>query len=184
MKHFSTILIVEDDAALARTIQAALAGLAEVHLCQRAAEAVALLAELHPNLLLLDVALPDGSAFDVLAALTSIEPAPMVVAMSGSTRPGESFRLAQLGVSAYLTKPFTLQELQAAIDRARTTPADLRPHLRALVGLRPIHDVEDEIRQTMLNEALARAGGSRRGAARLLAVSRQLLQHMLRKLQG
>jgi hypothetical protein len=33
----------------------------------------------------------------------------------------------------------------------------------------------------MVDEALARAGGSRRAAARVLAISRQLLQHMLRK---
>jgi DNA-binding NtrC family response regulator len=181
---FATVLVVEDDAPLARTIQAALSPSApEVHVCRTAADAIASFGRVRPELVLLDVALPDGSAFDVLAALTSVEPRPMVVAMSGTARPDETFRLAQLGVRHYLRKPFTLAELQAAVTLARTTPADVTPHVRNLVGLRPIHDVEEEIRRTMLQEALARAGGSRRGAARLLAISRQLLQHMLRKLQ-
>lgn len=182
---FSTVMVVEDDAALARTIESALsAWTTQVQVCRRAGDAVRLLPQLHPELLLLDVALPDGSAFDVLDALRRVEPVPMVIAMSGSAQADESFRLAQLGVRAYLRKPFTLEELNAALTLARTAPADLRPHVRNLVGLRPIHEVEDEMRQTMLSEALARSGGSRRGAARLLAVSRQLLQHMLRKVQG
>jgi two-component system response regulator RegA len=106
------------------------------------------------------------------------------VAMSGTAEPGESFRLAQLGVRTYLHKPLRLDELEAALVYARTAPADLRPYARGLVGLRPIHEVEEELRKTMVEEALARAGGSRSGAARLLAVSRQLLQHMLRALRG
>jgi hypothetical protein len=43
-----------------------------------------------------------------------------------------------------------------------------------------IHDVEELARGTMVREALARSQGSRTGAARLLRVSRQLLQHILR----
>jgi two-component system, response regulator RegA len=179
---FASVMIVEDDAALAKTIKAALATWTDhVHACQRASDAIALLGRVRPELILLDVALPDGTAFDVLNALAAIEPCPMVVAMSGSAQADESFRLAQLGVRSYLRKPFNLEELQAALTVAKTAPADLRPHVRNLVGLRPIHEVEDELRRTMLQEALARARGSRRGAARILAVSRQLLQHMLRK---
>jgi hypothetical protein len=34
-----------------------------------------------------------------------------------------------------------------------------------------------------VNEALKRSGGSKRGAARLLGVSRQVLQHILRKMR-
>jgi transcriptional regulator with PAS, ATPase and Fis domain len=49
------------------------------------------------------------------------------------------------------------------------------------VGQRQIHEVQDEVRETMLREALGRARGSRRAAAKLLRVSRQLVQHMLRR---
>jgi two-component system, response regulator RegA len=48
------------------------------------------------------------------------------------------------------------------------------------VGRVPLHELEAEVRHAMLGEAIARAEGSRRGAARLLSVSRQLMQHMLR----
>ena len=182
---FGTVMVIEDDQKLARTVESALLEWTrDVHVCQRAGDACARLPKVRPDLILLDVSLQDGTAFDVMRALAAIEPKPMVIAMSGSAQPDESFRLAQLGVRLYLPKPFTLDQLRAALTVAATAPQDLRPHVRNVVGLRPIHDVEDEIRRTMLDEALARAGGSRRGAARLLAVSRQLLQHMLRKVQG
>jgi two-component system, response regulator RegA len=183
--ELARLMVVEDDPALARTLEDALSGAAQtVRFCRTAGEAVAALREFTPELMLLDVALPDGSAFDVLAALADVHPTPIVVAMSGTAEPSESFRLAQLGVRTYLHKPLRLDELEAALVYARTAPADLRPYARGLVGLRPIHEVEEELRKTMVEEALARAGGSRSGAARLLAVSRQLLQHMLRALRG
>jgi transcriptional regulator with PAS, ATPase and Fis domain len=50
----------------------------------------------------------------------------------------------------------------------------------AAVRQRSLHDALHEVRTTMIDEALARANGSRRGAAQLLRVSRQLLQYMVR----
>ena len=66
--------------------------------------------------------------------------------------------------------------------RPLAEPPDLTPYVRASVGIVPLQHIEEHVRHTMLQEALARSGGNRRGAARMLKVSRQLLQHMLRKL--
>ena len=116
---FTTVMIVEDDESLACTIEAALAGRAEqVKVCRRASDAIARLSRLNPDVILLDVSLPDGTAFDVLREVAAIEPQPIVIAMSGSARADESFRLAQLGVRWYLPKPFTLDQLQAALSQS------------------------------------------------------------------
>ena len=84
---------------------------------------------------------------------------------------------------SFLPKPLNLAKLDAALDDAIAHAPDLRAQVRAAVGQRPIHELEEEIRLTMLNEALARAKGSRRGAAKLLDVSRQVIQHMLRRFE-
>jgi two-component system response regulator RegA len=179
------VLVVEDNASLARSLQRTLgARFAEVRACQTRAEAAREIGGWHPQLLILDVALPDGDAFDVLRDAAGCEPAATVVAMSGTARTEESFALARLGVRAFLRKPITPEALTRAIDEALSRPPDLRPHVREVVGHRPIHEVEAELRDTMVDEALARSGGSRRGAARLLEVSRQLLQHILRRREG
>ena len=103
------------------------------------------------------------------------------IAMSGVARPEQAFELATRGARAFLDKPVTVAEVEAALYDAAAEPPDIEPFVKALVGKRPVRDVEAQVRQTMVGEALAQARGSRRGAARLLRISRQLLQHILRR---
>jgi two-component system response regulator RegA len=176
------VLVVEDNRSLLGSLTRVLSErYSDVRGCRTRREAASALETWRPELVLLDVALPDGDAFDVLRDLAGAEPAPTVVAMSGTARSETSFELAKLGVRAYLAKPLTPDALDRAIEEALTSPPDLKPYLRELVGHRPIQEVEAEVRATMVEEALARSGGSRRGAARLLSVSRQLMQYILRR---
>jgi DNA-binding NtrC family response regulator len=131
--------------------------------------------------LVLDVVLPDGRAVDLLDALEDVSPAPCVVAISGAAGPEESFELAARGVRAYIKKPLNLEELEAGVKRALSEPPDLAPHVKSAVGRAPVHEVEQLVRDTMVHEALARGKGNRRRASHVLGISRQLLQHILRK---
>ena len=105
----------------------------------------------------------------------------VVVAMSGEAGPSATFDLGLHGVRAFIEKPLTLDRLEAAIERALQPPPSLGPTLRQRVGHVGLQDVQSEVRSVMIEEALARERGSRRGAARLLTVSRQLLQYLLRR---
>lgn len=55
--------------------------------------------------------------------------------------------------------------------------------IRGAVGSVGMRDLEIAVRREMVREALGRSGGNRRAAARMLGVSRQHLQHMLRSLR-
>jgi two-component system response regulator RegA len=173
-------LVVEDCPSLRTSLVTLLVQRGEVREAASVCEAVALLRSFTPELVLLDVVLPDGSALDVLRALETIHPAPAVIAMSGSATPAATFQLAALAVAAYLPKPITPAALDRTIDRIRSGAPSLVPHVRAVVGKRSLTEVESEVRATMVREALAKAGGSRRRAAELLSISRQLLQYVLR----
>ncbi len=153
-----------------------------VHAADGVATCAEALRTFMPDLVVLDVELGDGDAFDALALFAQLPVAPRVVVISGVAGPDEAFRLAQLGVRRYVHKPIDLSALEETVRHALHDPPDLTPHLRASVGIVSLQSLEEKVRQTMLQEALARSGGNRRGAARLLRVSRQLLQHMLRKL--
>jgi DNA-binding NtrC family response regulator len=178
----STCLVVEDDARLCSALASALSSRGfTVDEAGSVKDALEKLARSTPDLLLLDVALPDGRAIDVLSAVAQLSPTPRIIAMSGAAGPDESFALAERGVRAYLSKPINLAELEAAVDRVSSEPPDLIPALKSSVGLVPIKRIEQTVRDTMVKEALARGGGSRRAAARVLSISRQLLQHILRK---
>jgi two-component system, response regulator RegA len=176
-------LVVEDDDRLAQSYAAALAPWAKrIERAASVADARCWLPALRPDLLLVDIALPDGTAADVLNAAQALDRIPAAIVISGSATPVDTFALAQQGARAFLPKPITLAALEAAIATALAGAPDLAPHLRVTVGRRPVREVEDEVRRVMVKEALGQAAGSRRGAARLLAVSRQLLQHMVRAL--
>ncbi|HZS41805.1 MAG TPA: response regulator [Polyangia bacterium] len=176
------VLVVEDNRALARSLGDALApSFSDVRACRSVAELTALTRDWWPDLVLLDVVLPDGDARSALALLQAREPAPIVVAMSGQADRALAFELGTRGVRAFLEKPLALDRLEAVLRHAIETPPELAPSLRQCVGHVPLKTVETEVREVMIREALARTDGSRRGAARLLAMSRQLLQYLMRR---
>jgi DNA-binding NtrC family response regulator len=176
------VLAVEDDAELLRALGEALASPStEFRGCGTVGEALRLLVDWTPDAVLLDVTLPDGTAFDVLDEIRRREPAPLVVAISGTATPPDAFRLAQCGVRAYLQKPFGMTDIRDAIRKAGREAPDLEPQLRSTVGRRSLRAVESGVRERLVREALARSGGSRSAAARLLEISRQHLQNILRR---
>ena len=182
LRRFQRAVVVEDDEALRSAIARIMKGWGvQVSQAGSAAKARSLLAvPPPPELVILDVRLPDETAFGVLDAIAGLSPAAVVVAISGKASPDEAFRLAQRGVRAYLPKPFSIDELRAAVELAVREAPDLEPAVTARVGRVPMRELQREVRRVMVNEALALTEGSRSGAARLLHVTRQAVQQILR----
>jgi len=174
------VLVVEDHAPLRRAIAAHLSqGGAVVVEAGTALGAMALLsADL--DLVICDVCLPDRSGFEVLEHAARLSPEPLKIAISGKASAAEGFRLAQLGVRAYLSKPFSLQELTEAVDRVLSEAPQVDTLVRASVGRVPMREMQQRVRSVMVDQALALTHGSRSGAARLLEVSRQAIQQIAR----
>jgi diguanylate cyclase (GGDEF)-like protein len=84
---------------------------------------VRMAAEVRPDLILLDVELPDGSGFDVCRRLKA-DPALVsipVIFLTGLASPEEKVRGLNLGAVDYVTKPFDAAELQARVRVALRT---------------------------------------------------------------
>jgi DNA-binding response OmpR family regulator len=109
------LLLVEDDAEIRRTLIRALAQLGHV-VTSAATGAVALrtVVELAPDLVILDLGLPDMDGYQVLETLRSISQVPVVVA---TARAGEQnvIRLLDCGADDYIIKPFGPAQLDARI---------------------------------------------------------------------
>lgn len=179
---FKSILIIEDDARLSRSLCSAVQDFSEqTHTCSSIEQAKAMLSDCQPEVILLDFKLPDGDAFKLLAEIRHCSPFPAVIAISAYAQPQQTFELAKLGVRAYLQKPIDLADLEKALELVAVCKPDLTPYIRNSVGTVGLKQMETELRQTMLAEALSRSNGSRRGAAKLLRVSRQFVQHVLNK---
>jgi DNA-binding NarL/FixJ family response regulator len=81
-----------------------------------AAEAVRAAHELRPELVLLDIALPDGDGFTVADRLAELDAPPVVVLISSRTRDDYGDRLVRPSVAGFLSKDdLTPQALSALL---------------------------------------------------------------------
>lgn len=174
-------LVVEDDAALRSAIAKLMRsrGIA-VSEAASAREAIGLLSSA-PDLVLADVRLKGDSAFPLFEAAMALSPAPIRIAISGVATAEESFRLARYGVRRYLQKPVSLARIWAEIQAAREETPDLRSLVQDSVGHVSLREFQRKLRLVMLEQALGLAKGNRSGAARLLRVSRQAVQQVVRR---
>jgi two-component system KDP operon response regulator KdpE len=109
------ILVVEDDRNIVDLIQANLAVRGyDVAICADAAKAVWTFETEDPDLVLLDLNLPNGDGFELCQQIRERSPVGIIVV---SARRGEhdKVRALNLGADDYLTKPFGVEELLARI---------------------------------------------------------------------
>lgn len=127
----ATALIVEDDADQANMV----AKLLRLHdfdavVAGDGETALALARRLEPDIVLLDLMLPDISGFDVCRRLrtdraTLLTPVVMLTALRGAENLTQGFRV---GANAYVTKPYGIDELIDAIKAARAWRAEMQRH--------------------------------------------------------
>ena len=178
------VLIVEDHKPLRQAIARAARGWgAEVLEAGTVQEAQELL-ERVPDVVIVDVALPDGQAQPIVEAAVRMRPAPAVIAMSGQASAEEAFQLARSGARRYLRKPISLEELTRSVEEALADRPNLDAFVAAHVCNTPLRQVPGDVRRVMIEQALAKARNSRSGAARLLDMTRQAVQQIVRELEG
>lgn len=122
------VLIVEDDRGLARALAITLTARGEeATVAGTAAEAIDAAAHLHPDVIVLDLGLPDMDGFEVLQAIRGWSNVPIVV-LSARHDAQEKVRCLDAGADDYVTKPFGMDELlarlRAALRRAAEPPAE------------------------------------------------------------
>jgi two-component system KDP operon response regulator KdpE len=121
----SRVLLVEDDLQLLRAMQVTLHARGHHILTATTGhKALATAASEHPDLVVLDLGLPDLDGVEVIRGLRSWTPMPIIV-LSGRTSGGDKVAALDAGADDYVTKPFGVEELLArirAVTRRTTTP--------------------------------------------------------------
>lgn len=175
------VLIVEDDRMVREGIVRALEQWgARVYSATTQDEGIEKLSVL-PQLLIVDIRLPEkGSGIKVAEAAARLRPAPISIAISGEATASEAFHLAQVGVVTYIPKPLNLETFASTVEAVLSDPPDISPHVLMRVGSEKYCDVVRKVRYTMVEQALAKTGGNRVQAARLLNLTRQAVQQMIK----
>lgn len=112
------ILVVDDEPAIMRFLKPALeADGYEVSTAGSVDEAVRRIARAVPEIVVLDLGLPDGDGKDVIRAVRQWSDVPIVV-LSARDREAEKIEALDLGADDYVNKPFGVGELMARLRAA------------------------------------------------------------------
>jgi two-component system response regulator RstA len=130
----ATILLVEDEPALARGISdnLRLAGFAVKHV-PRGDAVMAVVREVRPDVIVLDVMLPGRSGFDVLRDLREAGLTVPVVMLTAKGDVVDRVHGLELGADDYVAKPFSMPELLARVKALlRRARQEARPTVEVL----------------------------------------------------
>lgn len=123
----TAVLAVDDDAAILRTLGIAMRARGyEVETVADGRSALQSLSERVPDVVLLDLGLPDLDGTEVLRRIRQTSQVPVVV-LSARHESDDKVEALDLGADDYVTKPFGMEELlarvRAAVRRAQPMPA-------------------------------------------------------------
>jgi two-component system KDP operon response regulator KdpE len=109
------VLVVDDEPQILRALRInLLARQYHVSTATTGAEALRAAANDHPDLVVLDLGLPDMDGVDVVRSLRTWSPVPIVV-LSGRLNSSAKVDALDAGADDYVTKPFNVEELLARI---------------------------------------------------------------------
>jgi two-component system KDP operon response regulator KdpE len=145
------VLLVEDDREIRALVQSALAleGF-EVQTAVSLREAQALVQHSPPELIVLDLGLPDGEGLELVREVRRLSSLPIVV-ISARHQEAQKIALLDAGADDYLTKPFSVAELLARMRVA------LRHRGTALAAAVTEH-VLDDLRIDLATRVVTREG--------------------------
>jgi DNA-binding NarL/FixJ family response regulator len=189
----TSVVIVDDHQLFRSGVRAELAGLVDVlGDASTVEDAVRTIAELEPDVVLLDVHMPDGGGLEVIRRSA---PAQRFLALSVSDAPEDVIAIVRAGARGYVTKTISGEELADAIRRVADGDAVFSPRLAGFVldafaGLTPA-EVDPELDQLTARERevlrhIARGYLYKEIAARLGISTKTVEAHVsavLRKLQ-
>jgi len=151
----TSILLVEDDLDTARSLAKALeASGYHVTAVDTGLEARSIIEHVHPDLILLDLMLPDTDGLVLTTALKTITSAPIIIC-SARTEQVDRVLGLKLGADDFVAKPFDLDELEARIEAvlrraSRVREASNVPPDQIQVGVtlsgQPVHLTPTEYR--------------------------------------
>lgn len=116
----ATVLVADDDDMSVRLLMRILegAGFGRVISTTDSAEVVTLCERERPDLLVLDLAMPEPTGFEILESLKSVEGRPPTVVLSGHEHPAIARQATELGATAVLAKTTPREQMVEVFSAA------------------------------------------------------------------
>jgi DNA-binding NarL/FixJ family response regulator len=153
-----SVVIVDDHQIFRRGVRAELEEAVDVRgEAASVEEAVPLILEEKPDVVLLDVHMPSGGGVEVIRRVAETRPAQRFLALSVSDDPDDVIAVVRAGARGYVTKTISGPELAAGVRRVRDGDAVFSPRLAGFVldafaGSPPEAEVDPELDQLTARE--------------------------------
>ena len=122
IEDVSKVLVVDDEKAILHTMAVNLRARGyDVDLATTATQALASAARRHPDVVILDLGLPDMDGLDVIRGLRGWSSTPIII-LSARTSEAQKVAALDAGANDYVTKPFGIDELMARLRVALRIP--------------------------------------------------------------
>jgi DNA-binding NtrC family response regulator len=121
----ATLLIVDDDSLIRDTLHELFSEIHDCHTADRAEQALAYLEVETYDVVLTDIAMPELSGRELLKQIQAKHSTTPVIVISGLSNEADARALMDLGAFAYFAKPFKLEDIEEAVDRAITRHQEL-----------------------------------------------------------
>ncbi|HVA38985.1 MAG TPA: response regulator transcription factor [Candidatus Dormibacteraeota bacterium] len=134
------ILVVDDEPQIGEVLSAYLQREGfTTSVAMTAADALTAARDSRPDLLILDLTLPDGSGLDVFRSLTETQPLPTIILTARSDEVDRIVGL-EIGADDYITKPFSPREVVARVRAVlrRALPESHGEHAPAGIRVRDL----------------------------------------------
>jgi len=158
MSDRASIVIVDDHALFRSGVRSEVEGLVDVAgEAGSVEEAVRVIAEQRPDVVLLDVHMPGGGGVEVIRRVAGVDPGQRFLALSVSDAAEDVIAVVRAGARGYVTKSISGEELTAAVERVRDGDAVFSPRLAGFVldafaGSVPAAEVDPELDQLTIRE--------------------------------
>jgi len=147
MNDLITILLVDDHEVVRQGVRAFFEAHAEFEVVGEAkngAEAVKMVEEHIPNVVLMDLIMPGMDGVEATRLIKNISPRTQIVVLTSYHEDEHIFPALQAGALSYILKDVKMDELAQAVKKAAVGEAVLHPHVAARV-IQEIHnDKKDE----------------------------------------
>ncbi|MBC8327759.1 MAG: sigma-54-dependent Fis family transcriptional regulator [Planctomycetes bacterium] len=131
-----TVLVVDDAAPTLEVLERNLRGAGfEVFTATGVAEAIDCLERFPVDLVVTDIQMPAVSGIDLVRHVRENLPETAVIVITGYASIDGAVKAVKLGAEEYLAKPFTDEELLAAVERVQVTMRSRRSGRSSLIGL-------------------------------------------------
>lgn len=160
MSHDHRILVVDDEVGPREALRMMLKSRSQVMTASSGPQALDLICQSAPDLVLLDIKMPQMNGIEVLKAIKQIDSSIEVVMMTAYASLDTAREAVAYQASEYLIKPFSKADVEKAVDKAlahRVERASSRREIRLLLDqLRALSQVEPgaEYEQQMLRNTL------------------------------